>query len=122
MSQQHPIGRYTARRRYLRANMPTAEVILWSELKGKQLFGYKFRRQHSFGSYVVDFYCPRLKLVIELDGDSHVQTGAAERDRQRQHFIESFEVSFLRFTNTDIYENLTGVIDTIIDVLPEDLA
>lgn len=51
--------------------MLKAEVILWSRLKGKRLDGYKFRRQFSVAQFVVDFYCPRLKLAIEVDGDSH---------------------------------------------------
>ncbi|MGD0919462.1 MAG: DUF559 domain-containing protein [Thermodesulfobacteriota bacterium] len=58
-------------RKILRKNMPKAEVILWSRLKGKRLDGYKFRRQFSVAQFVVDFYCPRLKLAIEVDGDSH---------------------------------------------------
>ena len=55
----------------LRNNMPKAELILWSTLKSKGLDEYKFRRQYSVAQFVVDFYCPRLKLAIEVDGDSH---------------------------------------------------
>ena len=93
--------------------MPKAEIILWSKLKSKRLDGYKFRRQYSVGKFVIDFYCPRLKLAIELDGDSHFSEGSEESDKGRQDFIESFGISFLRFTNNDIYENLDEVLTAI---------
>jgi len=97
----------------LRSNLPKAEVILWSRLKSKGLDGYKFRRQYSVGKFVIDFYCPRLKLAIEVDGDSHFSETSEVYDKERQRFIESFKISFLRFTNKDIYENLGEVLATI---------
>ena len=93
--------------------MPKAEAILWQRLKGRQLLGYKFRRQYSVGSYVLDFYCPKLKLGIEIDGDSHFQATVQEYDRQRQDFIESLGIKVLRSLNTDIYENLDEVFESI---------
>jgi very-short-patch-repair endonuclease len=95
--------------------MPKAEVILWSKLKTKGLNGYKFRRQYSVGKFVIDFYCPRLKLAIEVDGDSHFSERSETFDKERQDFIESFKISFLRFTNKDVYENLDEVLATIKD-------
>jgi len=89
--------------------MPYAEVILWSKLKNKQL-GYKFRRQYSVEGFVIDFYCTELKLAIEADGDSHYIEGGQERDMERQKIIESYGITFLRFTNNEIYENLDGVL------------
>ena len=89
--------------------MPLAEVILWGRLRGRQLGGYKFRRQYSVEHFVIDFYCPELKLAIEVDGDSHYTEGAYLSDRERQIRIESFGIHFLRFTNIEIYENLEGV-------------
>ncbi len=59
-------------RQYLRNNVTETEVILWSRLKGKQLLGYKIRRQYGVGKYAIDFYCPQLKLGIEIDGESHL--------------------------------------------------
>ena len=103
-------------RQKLRNESPKAEIILWSQLKGGQLEGLKFIRQYGVGSYVIDFYCPKLKLAIEIDGDSHFQEGAEEYDKKRQKFIEQFGIKFLRVTNTDIYENLDGVIEEIIDI------
>lgn len=103
----------TSQRRQLRSSMPDAEVILWSRLKGRQLFGCKFRRQYSVGSFVIDFFSVESKLGIELDGDSHFQPGAAEYDRNRQQFIESFGIRIVRILNTDVYDNLDGVLEMI---------
>ncbi|MCR4280487.1 MAG: endonuclease domain-containing protein [Candidatus Komeilibacteria bacterium] len=105
------------RRRELRHSLPPAEVLLWQYLKGRRVAGFKFRRQYSVGNYVVDFYCPRLKLAIEVDGPSHYQSEKAiAYDKQRQKFLESFGISFIRVTNHDIYSNLSGVIDFIYTV------
>src|SRR5574341_410787 len=109
------------KRRALRKNMPPAEVMLWSKLRGKSLKGCKFRRQYSIGTYIVDFYCPQLKLAIEIDGESHFVEGADAYDRERQAIIESTGVSFLRFTNRDVYERLEGVMDKILERIPADL-
>ena len=102
------------KRKRLRGNMPHAEVILWSKLKGKGI-GYKFRRQYSIGKFVVDFYSPELKLAIEVDGSSHYTENAMYRDNARQKTIESYSITFLRFTNKDIYENLNGVLIKIVE-------
>ncbi|MFH1335220.1 MAG: endonuclease domain-containing protein [Candidatus Zixiibacteriota bacterium] len=88
---------------------------MWSRLQRKQVWGYKFRRQFSVGSYVVDFYCPELKLAIEIDGASHFKEGAEDYDHNRQESIEQLGISFLRFTNSDIYKNLNGVLQSIGD-------
>ncbi len=98
-------------RRKLRSTMPPAEVALWRQLRLRQISGCKFRRQASIGKYIVDFYCPEKKLVIEVDGDSH--SGNETYDKQRQKYIESFGIRFLRFTNIDIFETLEGVVEII---------
>jgi very-short-patch-repair endonuclease len=98
--------------------MPQAEVMLWLKLRGKNVKGYKFRRQYSVGTYIVDFYCAELKLAIEIDGESHFIAGSEDHDRKRQKFIESAGICFLRFTNTDVYERLDGVLETIMARLP----
>ena len=102
-----------SKRKLLRNNMPKAEIVLWSKLKGNQLNGYKFRRQHSVGKFVVDFFCPKLKLVIEVDGNSHFLDEKPERDRERQKYIENHGIRFLRFTNADIYKNMNEVLTSI---------
>jgi very-short-patch-repair endonuclease len=99
-----------SKRKELRLNMPMAEVVLWSRLKGKQLKGFKFRRQYGVGRFVVDFCCPELKLVIEVDGGSHFEPGAQEKDQERQSWIGQFGFTFLRFTNEEVYGDLDGVV------------
>jgi very-short-patch-repair endonuclease len=101
------------KRQRLGNTMPDAEVILWSRLKGRQLLGCKFRRQHSVGAFVMDFYSPEIRLAIELDGDSHYREGAREYDEQRTNFIERFGIRIVRILNTDVYENLDGILEMI---------
>ena len=108
------------KRRSLRNNAPMAEILLWTELKGKQLDGYKFRRQYSIGPYIADFYCVKAKLAIEVDGESHFMPGADIKDKRRQDYIESFGLRIVRFTNTDVYQNIDGVIQEILDILSPD--
>ena len=93
--------------------MTKAEAIIWQKLRCKQLENCKFRNQYSVDRFVLDFYSPELKLAIEIDGESHFLEGAAQYDQERQIFIESTGIKFLRFTNTDVYENLNGVLETI---------
>jgi len=102
------------KRQQLRRNMTKAEFMLWQKLKGKQLEGVKFRSQYGVGQFVVDFYCTELKLAIEIDGDSHFQDGVQEYDQERQAFIESIGIRFLRVTNDNVYKNLEGVLERII--------
>lgn len=108
-----------SRRRELRKNMPLPEIILWSRLKGRGLNGYKFRRQYSVGRYIMDFYCPELKLAVEIDGDTHFSDGREEKDRARERLIESYGITFLRFTNIEVNENIEGVLGKIAERLPE---
>jgi very-short-patch-repair endonuclease len=100
-------------RQSLRAEMPSAESVLWSKLRRRQMLGYRFRRQYSVGTYVVDFYCAELRLAIEVDGDSHYQGGAPARDQDREEFIKSFGIDFLRFRNVEVFEQLSDVLDAI---------
>jgi very-short-patch-repair endonuclease len=90
---------------------------LWSRLKGGQINGYKFRRQHGIGKYIVDLYCPKAKLVIEVDGDSHYQKDGQGRDNQRDEYLRNLGLRVLRFTNEEIMENINGVVEEIINVL-----
>lgn len=102
-----------ALRRRLRNEATRAELMLWEHLQGKKLKGLKFRRQYGVGPYVVDFYCPKFKLAIELDGDTHYEDDAQENDRERENYIKTYDVHFLRFTNNEVYGNLDGVLEKI---------
>jgi very-short-patch-repair endonuclease len=104
-------------RKELRGNMTKAELILWSKLRRRQLNGFKFRRQYSINRYIVDFYCTELRLVIEVDGESHLGKENQEYDKVRQDEIESLGISFLRFTNQDVYRNLNKVISVILNYI-----
>jgi len=103
---------YTSRRQDLRNNATQPEQKLWAVLRGKQL-GVKFRRQHGIGGYIVDFYSPESRLVIEVDGDSHYTETARQQDAQRDAYLQSLGLRVLRFTNQDINRNMAGVYETI---------
>ena len=98
---------------HLRRNMTEAELILWEVLKGKKLCGRKFRRQHSIGYYIADFYCPSEKLIIELDGHHHFTPEGIEKDIERDTHLESMNIKVLRFENKEVHNNLTGVLKNI---------
>jgi very-short-patch-repair endonuclease len=111
--------KYQKRRRALRNNMPKSEVILWSKLKNRQMHGERFLRQYGVDQYVIDFYCPRLKIAIEIDGDSHFMKNAEYRDKVRQEYIERYRIKFLRYTNVDVIDNIDGVCQHIYDEIEE---
>ena len=96
-----------------RKNPTPAEKILWKELKGDKLMGFDFHRQKPIGYYIVDFYCPRLMLAIELDGSVHDSDYGMLRDERRQESIEEFGVRFLRFKNSEIEKNVHQVVTEI---------
>jgi very-short-patch-repair endonuclease len=104
---------YTARRKALRRSLSKSETIMWVHLSRQQMNGYKFRRQYSVDQYIIDFYCPKLGLAVEIDGDSHYHSTSQKYDTERQKYIESYGIHFLRFTNDDVYNNLYGVLQAI---------
>ena len=97
------------RRRNLRKNSTDAERKLWSKLRNKQLAGLKFFRQYSIGPYIVDFYCPSIRLVIEADGSQHDNIRKAY-DEKRTRYLEQLNIKVLRFWDNDILKNISGVI------------
>ena len=100
-------------RDYLRKNMTEAEVVLWEVLKNKKLCGRKFRRQHSIGHYIADFYCSSEKLIIELDGQHHFTTYGIAKDTDRDDHLKMMNITVLRFENKDVMNNLTDVLKRI---------
>ena len=103
--------------RKLRKNSTLSEVLLWNRLKARQDKGYQFLRQKPLDNYIVDFFCKRLKLVIEIDGDSHLENENADYTRQKK--IESLSISFLRFSDNEIKRNLDDVVQTIFNWIDE---
>ncbi|MEI6222209.1 MAG: endonuclease domain-containing protein [bacterium] len=102
----------------LRREMTQPEVILWNRLRDKQIAGCKFRRQHSIGRYIADFYCVEHKLVIEVDGETHyISESAKVDDTIRDNYFHALEIAVLHFTNKDIIENCDGVITVIYNFL-----
>src|SRR3989339_547415 len=101
------------RRRQLRSKMTNAKLLLWSELKNKKVQGYRFKRQFSIDSFVVDFYCPKLKLVIEVDGNIHLKKEEIKYDDYRQNKLQALGLKVLRFTNTEVINNLEIVLEKI---------
>ena len=99
--------------RQLRNNMTEAEKLLWSKIRGKQLRGYQFYRQRIIGNYIIDFYCPRAKLGIELDGGQHYSNEGLKKDKIRDDYIKEQKLKVLRFSDRDVFENLTGVVEMI---------
>lgn len=103
------------RRKELRNNATPAEQKLWRVLKHSNLGGCKFRRQHSVGPYVLDFYCPAKELALELDGDSHFTDEALVYDRERTAYLNGLGIKVLRFFNTDVYERIEAVGERILE-------
>lgn len=101
-------GRLAAR---LRKNPTPAERRLWKALRGRGLLGLKFRRQHPIGPYVVDFYCARARLVVELDGDSHSWNPGYENVRNA--YLRQGGYRILRFANSEVSDQELEVLETI---------
>ena len=97
--------------------MTKAEEILWRVLKAKQFDGFKFRRQHGIGPYIADFCVPRKSLVIEIDGDIHANPEQEKYDKIRQRELELIGYRVIRYTNKDVFENLTKVLEDILSQL-----
>ena len=104
---------YKDARRYLRKNLSLAEILLWSELKSRKFRGLKFRRQHGVDIYVVDLFCPELRLAIEVDGDSHFEPEQMARDERRTTFLRQLGITVIRFRNDEVLEDLHGVLQRL---------
>jgi len=100
-------------RQELRNNPTQAEAFLWGYLKHSQLRDKKFRRQASIGSYIVDFYCPSEKLVVELDGEVHFDEEAQKYDAKRTKYLENLGLKVIRFENQEVIYNLDKVLKEI---------
>ena len=97
--------------------MTYAEIVLWSYLKDKQLDGHKFRRQHGITRFIADFYCPKFKLALELDGDIHLRPDVKEKDRIKTRTLEQLGILVLRFQNVEVIYNIEIVLDKIRGVI-----
>ena len=99
--------------RELRSNQTLGETLLWTQLQRRQVRGYQFNRQKPLGNYIVDYYCKKLQLVIEVDGNSHHFEEISVRDVERQRILEEKGLKFLRFTEHDVRKNMEIVLSQI---------
>jgi very-short-patch-repair endonuclease len=105
------------RRRSLRNQATETEIILWERIRKKQVLGVRFRRQFSIGNYIVDFYSPKIKLAIEIDGKSHDRESKREYDATREAEIRQLGINMLRFRNHEVLDEIDKVIKKIEDAL-----
>ena len=109
-----------ARCRELRQTATLPENILWSLLRNHRLKNAKFRRQHSVGSYILDFYCHEARLAIELDGSEHLEEANFQYDQKRTEFLQAQGITVLRFWNNEVLNHLEDVLALIWEALPEE--
>ena len=105
-------------RKGLRKRLTPAEASLWLLLKNKKAFGLKFRRQASIEKYVVDFYCPRLKMIIELDGEPHFTQEQADKDLKRDKRLKELGYKVFRYENQIVFDHPDFIFDDIKSLLP----
>ena len=94
----------------LRSSLTPAEAAFWKIVQDSKLDGRKFRRQHSVGGYILDFYCPSEKLAVELDGEVHFHDAAREYDYERKLFLQHFGIKVIRFENKQVFEDVEFVL------------
>jgi len=115
----HPV--ILARAREMRHPQTPAEATLWHALRNRQT-GFKFRRQHPIERFIIDFYCAEAKLLIEVDGESHLQPDQEEYDKARTEYLEDLGYKVIRFTNNDVKYNIKVVADEILQTVKNRIA
>jgi very-short-patch-repair endonuclease len=109
------------RARQLRKDMTDSERILWSRLRGKQVSGVQFYRQKPIGNYIVDFFAPKTKVVVEVDGSQHFEREQAEKDGERDDYLAGVGLKVLRFTSREVLEETDAVVEVIYRTTAEQL-
>ncbi len=99
--------------RQLRKNMTASERHLWTRLRGRQLLGIQFYRQRPIGNYIVDFFAPTTKLVIEVDGSQHGEAEQAEKDKRRDAYLAAIGLTVLRFNSREVIKETDAVVNVI---------
>ena len=107
------------KRRKLRQNQTEAEKLIWRFIRNRQLLGFKFKRQYSIDHFVIDFYCPELKLAIEADGASHNESGRKEYDFRREKYLKKFGISFVRIKDEELFGNPNKAFNKIEEVIKQ---
>ncbi len=106
------------KRKYLRKNQTNAEALLWAKLRNKQLKGTKFFRQYGISSYIADFYCPKIKLAIEIDGGQHFSDKGKMYDLTREQIFGSIGIKTVRFSNVEVLNQLDAVLEKLWNLTP----
>ena len=101
------------RRRELRRNQTETEKIFWAHLRNKQFYGLKFFRQYSIGPYILDFYCPNMKLAVELDGGQHNQSESKEYEAVRTKYLKAQGIEVMRFWNHEVLFDMESVLSKL---------
>lgn len=108
--------------RQLRKNLTNSELALWLRLRNKQLLGIQFYRQKPIGEHIVDFFAPRVKLVVEVDGSQHMEADYARQDRRRDGYLLSLGLQVLRFNSREVLEESDAVMEAIYRTIAEQLS
>jgi very-short-patch-repair endonuclease len=111
--------RLKTRARSLRTNLTDADQRLWNRLRAKQILGVQFYRQKPIGNYIVDFYAPAARLVVEVDGSHHFDTGQASYDKQRDEYLERLGFKVLRFDDRQVLTEIDSVVEEIFRTVSE---
>ena len=110
------------RARSLRKHMTESERVLWSRLRWKQLLRVQFYRQKPIGNYIVDFFAPKTKLVIEVDGSQHLEGGNASRDKDRDAYLAGLGIQVLRFNSREVLRDTDAVVEIIFQTMVKRLS
>jgi very-short-patch-repair endonuclease len=113
MQEIHNHSAMKPRRKDLRRALTPAEAVLWRGLQRSQVNGKKFRRPHSVGNYILDFYCPECRLAVELDGQGYFNSTISEYDYRRSEYLKKLNIRVLRFENRFVFEHPEGVLHSI---------
>jgi len=107
--------------RNLRSNMTDAERLIWSKIRRKQIGDLQFYRQKNISHYIVDFYCPKGKLIVEIDGGQHYESDGMKKDRERDRYLQQLGFAVLHFSDIEVLKNIDGVVERIYEHLKSSL-
>ena len=102
--------------RSLRKNMTESEKLLWTRIRKKQILGIQFYRQKPIKNFIVDFYAPRVKLVIEIDGSQHLEENYRKKDQERDYQLNKVGIEVLRFNSREVIKNIEDVLEIIFEI------
>ncbi len=105
------------RRQELRVHQTDAEKTFWEKVRSRRFYGLKFIRQYSAGPYILDFYCPKAGLAVELDGGQHTEEGSREYDAARSEYLREHRIEVVRFWNHEVMQDMEGVLNRLTSVI-----